>query len=65
MLEAARVLSKYKFEGGIVYAGLAAEEQGGYSVLLVSAKTASKVPWCSPTLLVHSENSPKVTENPY
>ena len=37
VLEAARVLSKYKFAGSIVYAGLAGEEQGLYGGKIVAA----------------------------
>jgi Zn-dependent M28 family amino/carboxypeptidase len=37
VLEAARVLSQYKFAGSIVYAGLAGEEQGLYGGKIVAA----------------------------
>lgn len=44
VLEAARVLSQYKFTGSIVYAGLAGEEQGLYGGKFVAAH-AQKHGW--------------------
>jgi Zn-dependent M28 family amino/carboxypeptidase len=43
-LEAARVLSKYKFNGSIVYAALAGEEQGLFGGKIL-AETAQKEGW--------------------
>jgi Zn-dependent M28 family amino/carboxypeptidase len=44
ILEAARVLSKYKFNGSIVYAALAGEEQGLFGGKIL-AETAQKDGW--------------------
>jgi hypothetical protein len=42
VIEAARILSQYKFSGSIVYAGLAGEEQGLYGGQIVAAHAGEK-----------------------
>ena len=42
VIEAARILSKYKFAGSIIYMGLSGEEQGLYGCLLYTSDAADE-----------------------